>query len=97
MIAARQCYSSAAAGLTASDAAGSQLFNTYGPRSNDNLLLRYMFVVGDNPDDVYILDDLPQRLRSQQVWMACHADLPAQACMPGALQSWSCGIMRRSG
>jgi hypothetical protein len=48
-------------------AAGSQLFNSYGPRSNDDLLLRYSFVAAHNPDDVYVLDDLPQRLRLQQV------------------------------
>jgi hypothetical protein len=45
---------------------GSQLFNSYGPRSNDDLLLRYSFVAASNPDDVYVLDDLPQRLRLQQ-------------------------------
>jgi hypothetical protein len=48
-------------------AAGCQLFNSYGPRSNDDLLLRYSFVAANNPDDVYTLDDLPQRLRSHQV------------------------------
>ena len=47
--------------------AGSQLFNSYGPRSNDDLVLRYSFVASDNPDDVYLLDDLPHRLRLQQV------------------------------
>lgn len=58
-------------------AAGSQLFNSYGPRSNDDLLLRYSFVAANNPDDVYVLDDLPQRLRVQQV-----------AYMPAGLASW---------
>ena len=58
-------------------AAGSQLFNSYGPRSNDDLLLRYSFVAASNPDDVYVLDDLPQRLRLQQV-----------AKTPAGLPSW---------
>lgn len=57
--------------------AGSQLFNSYGPRSNDDLLLRYSFVAVNNPDDVYVLDDLPQRLRVQQV-----------AKTPAGLASW---------
>lgn len=46
--------------------AGSQLFNSYGPRSNDNLLLGYSMVAQDNPDDEYVLDNLLQRLRALQ-------------------------------
>lgn len=47
--------------------AGSQLLNSYGPRSNDDLLLRYTMVAPDNPDDVYVVDNLLQRLCALQV------------------------------
>lgn len=34
---------------------GDQLFNNYGPKPNEELLLGYGFVIDDNPDDVVVL------------------------------------------
>jgi hypothetical protein len=40
---------------TAEQSAGSQLYNNYGPKSNEELLLGYGFAIEDNPDDVVAL------------------------------------------
>lgn len=38
--------------------AGEQVFISYGPRSNDHLLQRYGFVEPSNPNDVYRITGL---------------------------------------
>ncbi|KAK4685632.1 hypothetical protein P7C73_g4519, partial [Tremellales sp. Uapishka_1] len=40
---------------TRSQAAKTQLYNNYGPKPNDQLLLAYGFVIDDNPDDTVAL------------------------------------------
>jgi hypothetical protein len=40
---------------TAEQQTGAQLFNNYGPKSNEELVLGYGFVIEDNPDDVVAL------------------------------------------
>ncbi|CAB1118334.1 unnamed protein product [Ectocarpus sp. CCAP 1310/34] len=42
--------------------AGEQVFISYGPRSNDHLLQRYGFVEQDNPNDVYRITGLIDKL-----------------------------------
>lgn len=72
--------------------AGSQLFNSYGPRSNDNLLLGYTMVAQDDPDDDYVLDNLLQRLRALQVLAGLARSRPPRrrtvchVCAPGDIQ-----------
>lgn len=43
--------------------AGEQVFISYGPRSNDHLLQRYGFVEANNPNDVYRITGLVDKVR----------------------------------
>ena len=48
--------------------AGSQVFNNYGPKSNEEFLLGYGFVIDPNPDDTVILrlgSNIPSILESR--------------------------------
>lgn len=44
--------------------AGEQVFISYGPRSNDHLLQRYGFVEPNNPNDVYRITGLVDKVRT---------------------------------
>lgn len=46
--------------------AGEQVFISYGRRSNDELLQRYGFVESDNPNDIYRITGL---LNKVAVWL----------------------------
>lgn len=43
--------------------AGEQVFISYGPRSNDHLLQRYGFVEPSNPNDVYRITGLVDKVK----------------------------------
>lgn len=52
--------------------AGNEVFNNYGPKSNEEFLLSYGFVLDDNPDDTLILrlgapDDLAEKLKASEL------------------------------
>ena len=44
--------------------AGAEVFVSYGPLDNDELLMRYGFVEAGNPADVYVFEDLRRRVAS---------------------------------
>jgi hypothetical protein len=52
--------------------AGKEVYNNYGPKSNEELLLSYGFVLSPNPDDTLILrlgasEDIASRLKSEGI------------------------------
>lgn len=55
----------------------------YGPRSNDDLLRRYVMLAPNNPDDIHMIDNLLQQLWVLQVCVYTTAFKPLSCCLTG--------------
>ncbi|KEI38998.1 uncharacterized protein L969DRAFT_88387 [Mixia osmundae IAM 14324] len=74
-------------------AAGQQVFNNYGPKSNEEFLLGYGFIIPNNPDDHMVLKLAPPRLAPGHAEPKRSLESVLQACQLTELRH----LVRRDG